>query len=381
MDDISLLVPHQANLRIIQAAAQRLGPPDERPAVVIDRYGNTSSASIPLALVDAIHNDRVHDGDNLAADRVRRRHDLGQRHHPLGRVSRSGDGPVFVVLAAGRARRYGGVKPLAPVGVGGEAVIDLLASDALAAGFATLVLVIGPATGPAVRYHVERTWPGWVDVHFATQERPLGTAHALLSASDHLPADGAYAVANADDLYGRPALTQLVDHLVGPDPTSALVGFRLRNAGVGAAPVTRGLCQVDPAGRLTAIEERRQVVQTADGEFESGDGRQPHRLDGDDLVSMNLWGFTPAMTAVFEKAMARAADASEEAEVLLPEVVGGLVAGASADDDPATTFSVLAAEGRCIGVTHPDDLALVQADLAHQVGRGERPAGLWADRR
>jgi 3-oxoacyl-[acyl-carrier-protein] synthase-3 len=64
-DDISLLVPHQANLRIIVAACQRLGIPEERTAVVIQRYGNTSSASVPLALHDAILGDRVHEGDNL----------------------------------------------------------------------------------------------------------------------------------------------------------------------------------------------------------------------------------------------------------------------------------------------------------------------------
>ncbi len=64
-DDITLLVPHQANLRIIHAACQRLGIPVERTAVVIDRYGNTSSASIPLALYDAITCGRVHGGDTL----------------------------------------------------------------------------------------------------------------------------------------------------------------------------------------------------------------------------------------------------------------------------------------------------------------------------
>jgi 3-oxoacyl-[acyl-carrier-protein] synthase-3 len=63
--DVELLVPHQANLRIIQAACQRLGIPEERTAVVIDRYGNTSSASIPLALEDALRNGRVHDGSHL----------------------------------------------------------------------------------------------------------------------------------------------------------------------------------------------------------------------------------------------------------------------------------------------------------------------------
>jgi 3-oxoacyl-[acyl-carrier-protein] synthase-3 len=64
-DDITLMVPHQANVRIIHAACQRLGIPEERTVVVIDRYGNTSSASIPLALHDAITDGRVHDGDTL----------------------------------------------------------------------------------------------------------------------------------------------------------------------------------------------------------------------------------------------------------------------------------------------------------------------------
>jgi 3-oxoacyl-[acyl-carrier-protein] synthase-3 len=62
-DDISLVVPHQANIRIIKAACDRLGIGMDRAAVVLDRTGNTSSASIPLALVDAIDHDRVHEGD------------------------------------------------------------------------------------------------------------------------------------------------------------------------------------------------------------------------------------------------------------------------------------------------------------------------------
>ena len=63
IDDIALFVPHQANLRIMEAVAARLGLPAERVASVIDRTGNTSSASIPLALVDAIEDDRLQDGD------------------------------------------------------------------------------------------------------------------------------------------------------------------------------------------------------------------------------------------------------------------------------------------------------------------------------
>ncbi|MEI7623426.1 MAG: beta-ketoacyl-ACP synthase III [Actinomycetes bacterium] len=64
-DDISLVVPHQANIRIIEAASSRLGFPMDRVAMVLDRTGNTSSASIPLALVDALENGRVERDDNV----------------------------------------------------------------------------------------------------------------------------------------------------------------------------------------------------------------------------------------------------------------------------------------------------------------------------
>jgi hypothetical protein len=85
---------------------------------------------------------------------------------------------------------------------------------------------------------------------------------------------------------------------------------------------------------------------------------------------MNLWGFTPAFHKTLQAAMAAASGASEDTEVLLPEVVTE-----SLDTSP---FTVLPAAGRCIGVTHADDLALVQGELARQVGQGVRPAALWA---
>ena len=62
-DEISLIVPHQANIRIISAACERLGVPMERAAMVIHETGNTSSASIPLALFDAADKGRVKEGD------------------------------------------------------------------------------------------------------------------------------------------------------------------------------------------------------------------------------------------------------------------------------------------------------------------------------
>ncbi len=65
IDDIDVYVPHQANVRIIDYAVARLGVPEEKVVVNVDRYGNTSSASIPLALADALADGRVHTGDTV----------------------------------------------------------------------------------------------------------------------------------------------------------------------------------------------------------------------------------------------------------------------------------------------------------------------------
>jgi 3-oxoacyl-[acyl-carrier-protein] synthase-3 len=64
-DDIDLFVPHQANRRIIESGCERLGFPLERVLIMLDRYGNTSSASIPLCLDDAWRSGRLRHGQRL----------------------------------------------------------------------------------------------------------------------------------------------------------------------------------------------------------------------------------------------------------------------------------------------------------------------------
>jgi len=65
LDDVKLIVPHQANKRIIQAAARSLNVDESRFVTNLDRYGNTSAASIPIALVEALDSGRVNDGDYI----------------------------------------------------------------------------------------------------------------------------------------------------------------------------------------------------------------------------------------------------------------------------------------------------------------------------
>jgi 3-oxoacyl-[acyl-carrier-protein] synthase-3 len=67
MDDVALVIPHQANSRIIESAARGLKLPEERVFVNLERYGNTSSASIPIALCEALESGRVQPDDRLVA--------------------------------------------------------------------------------------------------------------------------------------------------------------------------------------------------------------------------------------------------------------------------------------------------------------------------
>lgn len=62
-DDVDFLIPHQANIRIMEAARQRLDLPEEKMAKTVNKYGNTSSASIPMALCDALESGKVKDDD------------------------------------------------------------------------------------------------------------------------------------------------------------------------------------------------------------------------------------------------------------------------------------------------------------------------------
>jgi 3-oxoacyl-[acyl-carrier-protein] synthase-3 len=69
-DAIDWLIPHQANVRIIEATARKLGLSMERVVVTVDRHANTSAASIPLALDEAVRDGRIKPGQNIVLEAV-----------------------------------------------------------------------------------------------------------------------------------------------------------------------------------------------------------------------------------------------------------------------------------------------------------------------
>ncbi|MHB2028776.1 MAG: NTP transferase domain-containing protein [Acidimicrobiales bacterium] len=272
-------------------------------------------------------------------------------------------GPSLVILAAGRARRYGGVKQLAPVGLHGEGVIDLIASDAYAAGFEDIVIVINPETGPEIEEHVATHWPKGKRVSFTLQRDLRGTVDAVLAAESSLDLTRPFGVSNADDLYGRESFLRLGHHL-SSSPNHCLVGFELERALVGELPVSRGTCVV-VNGHLTDIVERRNVTATLEGYF-ADDGLSPAILHPQTVVSMNLWGFQPAIIPLMHAALGEH-DFSREKEIQLSTFVGQIL------HRTPQRFDVMTTHSRCIGVTHADDLPLAQILVQEEIENGERP--------
>ena len=64
-EEVALVVPHQVNLRILESAADKTGIPLSRMVINIDKYGNTSAGSIPIALDEAVRGGRIQRGDKL----------------------------------------------------------------------------------------------------------------------------------------------------------------------------------------------------------------------------------------------------------------------------------------------------------------------------
>jgi 3-oxoacyl-[acyl-carrier-protein] synthase III len=68
--DIDWLIPHQANIRIIKSTAKKLGLSMDKVVVTVDRHGNTSAASIPLALDEAVRDGRIRAGQHVLLEAV-----------------------------------------------------------------------------------------------------------------------------------------------------------------------------------------------------------------------------------------------------------------------------------------------------------------------
>ena len=294
---------------------------------------------------------------------------------------------ALLVLAGGMGSRFGGVKQVEAAGSAGESILEYSIYDALRVGFSRIYFLIRSAIEADFRERILSRLPNSLRWSLIFQEgdsvgapagartRPWGTGHALLCASEAIACP--FAVVNADDYYGRGSLRLVHDFLDTGEPRGVdwcMAGFRLRNTTSAHGSVSRGLCRKDPRGRLVSVVEHTRIEER-EGSFLSirPDGGST-ALGAEDLVSMNLWGFTPSVfplaLPLFHSFLERSGGSLSD-EFYLPGLVDRLVAAGSA------SVQILETEDSWFGLTYREDLELARARIAGLVESGFYPEPLW----
>ncbi len=273
--------------------------------------------------------------------------------------------------------RFGGIKQVQPVGPHGEMIIEYSAFDALRAGFDRLVLVIRKDIEKDFRDTIGRRLEQRMKVEYVFQEsgagrsKPWGTGHAVLAARGAVRRP--FAVINADDFYGTSGYTALAAHFAS-SPDYAMVGYPLRQTLSEHGTVSRGLCATDPSGRLQRITEITKIEKSAHGARYSNAAGQSQSLTGDELVSMNFWGFStaifPQLESLFGEFLLRSAT-DPKAEFYLPTALSELNAGGQA------RVALLRSTDEWFGLTYREDLPAAQAAIRALIKAGRYPDPLW----
>ena len=306
---------------------------------------------------------------------------------------------TLVVLAAGMGSRYGGLKQVDPVGPNGETVLDYSVYDAALAGFTRVVFVIRRDFEALFREKIGVRYAGRMDVAYAFQsvdalpvgfapvgarEKPWGTGHAVWCARESI--GGPFAVINADDFYGADSFRKLAGFLralpADAKPAAfAMVGFRMANTLSEFGSVSRGVCALAADGTLESIVEHTSIAPTDVG--------PEARFTGNEIVSMNCWGFSPALFSELEEQLREFLERTLgvsgvtptgkftgaldplKAEFYLPAAVSTMIA------DGYATVAALPTESSWFGITYREDKPRVTAAIAALVKSGAYPAKLF----
>jgi len=294
---------------------------------------------------------------------------------------------TLVILAAGAATRYGGGKQTDTFGPSGESIMEYSIYDAINAGFTKVVFVIKEESYNQFKEVFAPKLHGKIEVDFAFQTprfpevllsittsrtKPWGTGHAIYSAVSKVSSP--FAVINADDFYGREAFENMAKFLLQTKGANfSMVGYRLKNTLSDFGSVSRARCKVDAHNKLIDIKEFTKISKQADGALTANEP-DPVALTMEDLVSMNLWGFTTDVFELFnEKFNAFLEDKSnfETKEFYIAEPVQKLIS------EKKITVEVIPTSTQWFGVTYKEEKPFVVESIRKLVDQKVYPENLW----
>ena len=294
---------------------------------------------------------------------------------------------TLIVMAAGMGTRYGGLKQLDVIGPSGETIIDYSVYDAVRAGFNKVVFVLRRDILDEFKQRIASRFENKVTVECVIQDlhdlpdgfkvpdgrsKPWGTGQAMLSSADVV--NEPYLIINADDFYGADAFAKAAAYLDGCDPCAleaALVGFRLKNTLSENGSVARGVCRADDEGILLDVEEILEISRNEQGVYSAANREG---LADEDLVSMNMWLFTPAVmdrARTYFSEFLKEKGTEMKSEFYIPLIVNTMI------ERENTRVKVLDTDSRWFGVTYKEDKPAVEAAVADLIARKQYPGSLW----
>lgn len=299
-----------------------------------------------------------------------------------------GDTLTLLIIAAGMGSRYGSLKQIEPIGPHGEAIIDYSMYDAVKAGFNKIVFVIRSSFEEAFRKNIGNKLVGLIETDYvyqdlnsgisdfvvpASRDKPWGTGHAVLLAREAVSKP--FAVINADDYYGPHSYQLLAKHLRSEPDDFAMVGFPLKQTLSEHGEVARGICACDVDRYLQNVIERTNIRKQGTGAIFKDEDNCLRTLTGDEIVSMNLWGFTPRIfnqiNCLFHIFLHEHGH-KQKSEFYLSSAIGHLIA------ERQIRVKVITTPDQWFGVTYREDKPVVQKNIRELIEQGVYPANLWA---
>ena len=296
---------------------------------------------------------------------------------------------TLLIMAAGIGSRFGsGIKQLESVDNKGHIIMDYSVHDAIEAGFNHVVFIIRKDIEKEFKEvigdRIEKVCQeNHVNVEYVFQDindipgelpegrtKPWGTGQAVLAAKKVI--DSPFIVINADDYYGKEGFKAVHEYLVNGGK-SCMAGFVLKNTLSDNGGVTRGICKMDAQNNLTEVVETKNIIKTSDGAEADG-----IKIDTESLVSMNMWGLTPAFLETLEEGFKvffkkEVPENPMKAEYLIPIFIGQLL------DQGKMSVKVLKSNDTWYGMTYKEDVAAVKESFSEMLKDGLYREDLYSD--
>ena len=290
---------------------------------------------------------------------------------------------TLLVMAAGMGSRYGGLKQLDAVGPNGETIIDFSVYDAIRAGYNKVVFIIRKDFEKQFKQKISNKYKINIDVEIVYQDlndlprsfrcpnersKPWGTGHAILAARNAISEP--FVAINGDDFYGKDSFEVISNYYSSVNSGFVMAAFQLDKTLSENGSVSRGICEQN-SSELVTVVETHDIKKNSAGIIECN---RDISLLGNELVSMNMWGFTPTLFDHLEKMFNDflTGNISDlKSEFLIPSVINDLI------EKNIEKVKVLKTQSTWFGVTYVEDKAFVESQIKELIQSGEYPVSLF----